>query len=136
MYGYNDYMGPYGMNNFNNAPRMQTMQAMPQPVQENNGMDIAYVQNMNQVEQVQVLPGSRKLIMVQNDPVVALRVADNMGLVTTDYYKLVKFSPSDNDVTEKSDVSDKYVTQEQLEARLNKLVESIQANIINRGDAE
>ena len=50
MYGYNDYMGPYGMNNFNNAPRMQTMQPMPPTVQENNGMDIAYVQNMNQIQ--------------------------------------------------------------------------------------
>ena len=31
--------------------------------------------------------------MVQNEPIFALRTADNMGLVTTDYYRFEKVDP-------------------------------------------
>ena len=44
-----------------------------------------------------VQPGQKAWIMVQNAPVFALRTADNMGLVTTDYYKFEKFTPGETD---------------------------------------
>lgn len=48
------------------------------------GMEVVPVSLIQQVEQVQVQPGQRKMVLVQNEPVIASRSADNMGLVTTD----------------------------------------------------
>ena len=56
--------------------------------------------SVKQVEQVSVQPGQKAWIMVQNAPVFALRTADNMGLVTTDYYKFEKFINKINADTE------------------------------------
>lgn len=57
-------------------------------------MELATVQTMAQVEQVSLQAGQRKMVLVQNEPVIAARYADNMGLVSTEYYKLEKFDPT------------------------------------------
>lgn len=88
---FNPYaMGNFGQNNNNYGQQMQ----QPQAQQQVGGLDIVTVQNVQQVEQVQVGPAQRRLIMVQNEPVVAMRVTDNMGIATTEYYQLVKFDPT------------------------------------------
>ena len=43
---------------------------------------------------MQVPSGGKAWVMVQNEPVFALRTADNMGLVTTDYYRFEKIDPA------------------------------------------
>lgn len=64
--------------------------AAPQPAGDPGWV---MVQNIQQVEQVSIQPGQKAWIMVQNDQVFALRVADQMGLTTTDYYRFEKFDP-------------------------------------------
>ena len=64
-----------------------------QPTQQ-TGPELVTVQTMGQVEQIGVQPGQRKIVMVQNEPVIAARFADQMGLVTTEYYQLNKFDPA------------------------------------------
>lgn len=58
------------------------------------GPELVTVQTVAQVEQVGLQPGQRKIVMVQNEPVIAARSADNMGLVSTEYYHLEKFDPT------------------------------------------
>lgn len=58
-----------------------------------SGMEVVPVPTIQQVDQVQLQPGQRKLVMVQNEPVIAARYADNMGLVTTEFYRLEKYDP-------------------------------------------
>lgn len=80
-----------------NQPMQQHQQQTPQLQQapQNNPMPSVYqVSTVNQVEQVQITPGSKALVMVQNEPVIAMRVADNMGVTLTEYYKIEKFDPS------------------------------------------
>ena len=133
MYEYNTYgfnsFNPYAFNNQQMPPQMsQQMQQMGNSQQTmsstQNDMSISYVQTIQQVEQVQVQPNQRRLILVQNEPVVAMRVADGMGLTTTQYYKLTKFNPS-ADVVNIVNESGKYVTEEQLEERLKILLDSL-----------
>lgn len=129
--GLNDY------NNYNNYnpylqqmqmqmnQQMQSMQSMQQrQMQQQTGMDVAYVPDLHSVEQLQLAPGQRKLVLVQNEPVVAMRVADSMGLVSTDYYRLEKFSPTD---AIQPKVENDYITKEQLEARLSEMFEQLTA---------
>ena len=78
-------------------------------------------QTIKQVEQVSVQPGQKAWIMVQNAPIFALRTADNMGLVTTDYYRFEKYNPE----LEQATPTANFVTAEQLEARLSAFAESL-----------
>ena len=63
------------------------------PGQRQN-MEWIMAPTIQQVEQVMVQPGQKAWIMVQNEPIFALRTADNMGLIQTDYYKFEKFTPN------------------------------------------
>ena len=81
------------------------------------GMEVVPVSLIQQVEQVQVQPGQRKMVLVQNEPVIASRSADNMGLVTTEYYRLEKFIPCASAAPQMGD----YVTRQEF----NAFVESI-----------
>lgn len=85
------------------------------------GPDWITVPTVKQVEQVSVQPGQKAWVMAQNEPVFALRVADNMGLVTTDYYRFEKYTPG----MEQDATAANYVTAEQLEARLTAFAESL-----------
>lgn len=76
------------MNRYQTAPQMQ-----PQATQ--SGPDWIMAPSVKQVEQVSVQPGQKAWIMVQNAPVFALRTADNMGLITTEYFKFEKFTPGE-----------------------------------------
>lgn len=92
---YNQFT-PYGYPQFgqqtNGYPQNMYMQNNA-TAQTTVGMEVVPVSLIQQVEQVQVQPGQRKMVLVQNEPVIASRSADNMGLVTTEYYRLEKFIP-------------------------------------------
>ena len=115
---------PYAMGNFVQNANNYGQQMQQQQTQQAGGLDIVTVQNVGQVEQVQINPGQRRLVMVQNEPVVAMRTADNMGLASTEYYQLVKFDPTARTNVQAVD-GNKYITEERLEARLRELMETI-----------
>ena len=89
-------------------------------------------QTIKQVEQVSVQPGQKAWIMVQNAPIFALRTADNMGLVTTDYYRFEKYNPE----LEQATPTANFVTSEQLEARLSAFAESLKPSRGKKDAAE
>lgn len=86
-------------------------------VQAPSGMEVVPVSLIQQVEQVQVQPGQRKMVLVQNEPVIASRFADNMGLVTTEYYRLGKFIPGASVAPQTGD----YVTRQEFNAFVESL---------------
>lgn len=104
MYG-NPYMtnmpSPYGygaQNSFYNQPNNFTpnqygQAQMGAQTQTSAGITVGQVATIEQVEQVQLMPGEKKIILVQNAPVMAIRIADQMGLVQTEYRKLEAFDP-------------------------------------------
>lgn len=117
-------------------PQMQGMQS-PGMMQNNaqpqqNTMEVIPVQTVRQVEQVQVQPGQRKMVLVQNEPIIANRTADSMGLVTTDYFRLERFDP--NAITAQAPTQN-YVTAEQLEERLSAFADSLKPTRAKKGEA-
>lgn len=132
MYPYNfngfENFNPYTMSNFGqnaNGYGQQFQQAQGQQqtqMQQSAGLDIVTVQTIQQVEQIQINPCQRRLVMVQNEPVVAMRTADNMGIATTEYYRLEKFNPMD---TVQRTYENDYITKEQLEARLSEMFKQL-----------
>lgn len=90
-----------------------------QPTQQQPDISVVQVSTIKQVEQAPVAPGGRVLVLVSNEPVIAMRSADNMGIASTDYYSIEKIDPAasapkDND----------YVTRQEFQ----KFVESLSAN--------
>lgn len=130
MFNMYDYNNPY-IQQMQQFPQMQQMTQIPQMQQKpqntaSAGVDILYVPDLRSVDNVQILPMQKKLIMVQNEPVIAMRVSDSMGLVTTDYYRLEKFDPAKAVCSSPENTSD-YITKDQLEARLSEMFEQLSA---------
>ncbi len=91
--GYN----PYQMNPYQPYPpqpqQMQNAQALQQGMKM-SGITVVQVPTVDHVEQVQMLPGERKIVLVQNNPdFMAIRVADNAGFVSTEYRMTQVFNP-------------------------------------------
>lgn len=108
---YNPYNG-YSMqpNGFQINPMNRYQQGTQMPPQSTqSGPEWIMAPSVKQVEQVSVQPGQKAWIMVQNAPVFALRTADNMGLVTTDYYKFEKFTPG-----ETAEATNDFVTRKEF----------------------
>ena len=103
-----------------NQPFLPQAQQMQQPQAQSGGPDWIQVPTIKQVEQVQVPTGGKAWVMVQNEPVFALRTADNMGLVTTDYYRFEKIDPA---VTSAAPAAD-YITR----AEFDQFVASLKAD--------
>lgn len=87
-------MMPYGQPGAMMQSALQRPTQVPAAPQQPNLPVVMQVPTIKHVEQTQVQPGGRALILVANEPVVAMRVADNMGLTTTDYYQLTHFDPN------------------------------------------
>lgn len=80
---------------------------------------VLQVATIKQVEQAPVQPGGKALVLVANEPVIAMRTADNMGLTTTDYYHIERFDPEAQAAAPVGD----YVTR----AEFMQFVESLKA---------
>ena len=73
---------PYGF-----QPFQQSFQQFPEVI-------AVVVPTVNDVEQTRVLPGETKFVLVQNAPVLAIRMADKTGLnITTEYRHTEVFDP-------------------------------------------
>lgn len=99
----NQFISPYGQN-------MRSRSA---------NIDWIIVQSVEQVENVAVQPGQKAWIMVQNEPIFALRTADMMGLCNTEYYRFEKYEPIPKAQAQQ------YVTIEQFENLKESINESL-----------
>lgn len=90
--GYGPQPGYFTQPNFTPGP----FGAPQQPAQTAPGVNmpvVMQVPTLKQVDQAPVQPGGKALVLVANEPVIAMKVADNMGITTTDYYHIAKFDP-------------------------------------------
>lgn len=129
-YGYPTGFGPQGpqfgqfmpspMNN--PSPFQNTVQTPSQPVQQNAMPVVLQVSTVKQVEQAPVQPNGKALVLVANEPVIAMRTADSMGLTTTDYYHIERFDPDAAAATPAGN----FVTHEELRQAMAAIMQQIQ----------
>ena len=95
--GYNPYaFNPYNQQYLMQQQQMQQIQQMQQSQPESKvpGITVVQVPTIDHVEQIQMRPGERKIVLVQNIPdFLAIRVADNAGFVNTEYRMSQVFDP-------------------------------------------
>jgi hypothetical protein len=107
---------PYAMYGYP-PPTTPTYQQPQTPAQTSDpGWIMA--QTVKQVEQISVQPGQKAWVMVQNEPIFALRAADQMGLITTSYYRFEKIEPG-----EPASEPGQYVTRAEFEEFVKSLKE-------------
>lgn len=122
-FGYSSQNGLYNQpNNF--TPNQYNQPQMGAQTQTNS-ITVGQVATIEQVEQVQLMPGEKKIILVQNAPIMAIRIADQMGLVQTEYRKLEAFDPRQAQpaTTEYAPLSE----VEQLKAQMQQLYSELNA---------
>lgn len=132
---YNNPYNPFPMNQPFMSPQFPTSGASAMPMQQqqpapqtmHSGPDWLQVPNVKQVEQISVTPGGKAWIMVQNEPVFALRTADQMGLVSTTYYKFQKYEPGEQ--------SEDYITRNEFD-KFAKNVQSVLQNLVAKKEGE
>lgn len=88
----------------------------PQQMQQNApqaNLDWIRVNGVNDVQNVTVQPGQKAWIMLANEPVFALKSADNMGITTTDFYRFERYNPEQP--------KPEYVTRDEFNAFIEQL---------------
>jgi len=116
-------------------PQMWNYPQMPQqqqPQQPQSNLDWIMVSSVDQIDKVTVQPGQKAWIMVQNDAVFALRTADQVGIVNTDYYRFEKWSPTANTVPT-ADFVTRPQMEEAIQSAINKLIKEAKANKSSNG---
>lgn len=77
------YVNPYDNSFSQRVRQMAATSPMPASMQ---GWGLAIVPTINDVERVQMTPGERKVVLIQNSPNIhAIRAADAAGFVATEY---------------------------------------------------
>lgn len=88
---------PYQINPYQPYPPQPQQMQNTQPLQQGmkvSGITVVQVPTIEHVEQVQMFPSERKIVLVQNNPdFMAIRVADNAGFVNTEYRMTQVFDP-------------------------------------------
>lgn len=133
MFGVNPY-SPYGYPMPSQSGFIgQGMSQPPQQAQsQQSGPDWVMAPTIKDVEHVNVPPGGKAWVMVQNEPLFALRTADQMGLVTTSYYRFEKYDPA----AQPAEAAPSYITREELEQRLTAFAESLKPQRTKKEAAE
>lgn len=89
--------------------------SQPQSRQQTN-VDWIRVPNVQDVEQVTVQAGQTAWIMAQNTSVFAVRMADNMGIVTTKYFRFDAWDPAAAETQRQASIEERL---SRLEAMVN-----------------
>lgn len=131
---YNPY-NPY-MAQFQNQPITPPYQpaqppfypAMSQPAQpQNQAMAVMYEPTAKDFASVSIQPGRQALIIAQNEPYMAFKSADNMGMVQTTMYRIEQVTEQDI-----SAPAPEYATKSELE-QLQQVVQKIVDAIRSKG---
>lgn len=117
---FNPYMqGPFS--GFSNAMGMQAVSQPAQP--QNNATAVLYAPSAKEFSNVTVQPGRQALVISQNDPYIAFKSADAMGMVSTALYKLEPVTADQINTP-----APEYATKDEL-TRLENVVQQIVESI-------
>lgn len=111
---FNPYTQQFVGNQWGYQQVAQQPQYTQQAQSQQSNMDWIMVADVKNVESVSVQPGQKAWVMAQNEPVFALRTANQLGLVTTEYYKFERYDPNTQPTAAAMQPGD-YVTRKEFE---------------------
>lgn len=123
MYGMNYGQYPFiGAQNAPQAPFMPSTMSTPVPPVTTTSASPAFLQvgTAKEFDNVTIQPGRQALIMAQNDPYIAFKSADAMGMVTTSLYRLEPVTAE-----QINGPAPEYVTRAEFQQTIQQLVDNI-----------
>lgn len=98
---------------------------MQQPTMQQNApqSEMTYVlpvASVKEFDTVTIQPGRRALLMAQNDPYIAFKSADAMGMVTTNLYRLEPVTAD-----QINGPAPEYVTRSEFQQTIQQLIDSM-----------
>lgn len=133
-------MNPY-MNQFQNPYQFQQMQMqlpLPspvppsiQPTQQQATPVVMYSASAKDFSNFSLQPGKQALIIAQNEPYMAFKVADNIGMVQTTLYKIEQINEQ-----ELSTPGNDYITRNEFQQTIQHIIESIKKPNGNKKEQE
>lgn len=129
------------MNQFQNPYQFQQMQMqLPltspvppsiQPTQQQATPVVMYSASSKDFSNISLQPGKQALIIAQNEPYMAFKVADNMGMVQTTLYKIEQINEQ-----ELSTPGNDYITRNEFQQTIQHIIESIKKPNGNKKEQE
>lgn len=129
------------MNQFQNPYQFQQMQMqlpLPspvppsiQPTQQQATPVVMYSASAKDFSNISLQPGKQALIIAQNEPYMAFKVADNMGMVQTTLYKIEQINEQ-----ELSTPGNDYITRNEFQQTIQQIIESIKKPNGNKKEQE
>lgn len=101
----NGYFNPY-LNNYQQSYQQNT---------QNSNLNWIDVSNINEINNITVQPNTTAWIKFINDPIIATKTSDSMGICTTKYFKIEEIQMD----TQQSKNTDEFVTKKDFEKFLN-----------------
>lgn len=83
-------------------------------MRQQSNMDWVRVPNVADVNQVSVQAGQTAWIMTQNENVFAVRTADNMGIISTRFFRFAEFDPSAADQQRQASIEERLSRLEEI----------------------
>lgn len=102
----NGYFNPY-LSNFQNNMNNQ-------PTQQSN-LNWIDVNNINEINNITVQPNTTAWIKFLNDPIIATKTSDSMGICTTKFFKIEEIQMD----TQQAKNTDEFVTKKDFEKFLS-----------------
>ena len=111
MNGY--FNNPYNFQNMNNIQNMNNMQQ----TQQNSNVSWIDVANINDINNISVQPGTTAWIRFINDPIIACKTSDSMGICTTKYFEIKEINLNQPQIQN----TENFVTKEDFNNIINDL---------------
>lgn len=116
MYGMN--YGQYPFMGAQSNPFLPQVQQNAQP--QNDGPMVLYAPSAKEFANVSVQPGRQALVISQNDPYIAFKSADAMGMVNTTLYRLEAVTPD-----QINGPTPEYVTRAEFQQTIQHIIDSV-----------
>ena len=104
---------------FQTGINQQPMNYTPQP--QNSAPAVLYAPTAKDFASVSLQPGKQALIIAQNEPFLAFKNADNMGMVTTTIYRIEPVNEADL-----TPQQPEYVTRQEFQTFVDSLRQPVQ----------
>lgn len=131
---FNPYMANLQMmsqNPYTGAQMSMNQQSMNYATQiQNNAPAVLYAPTAKDFASVSLQPGKQALIIAQNEPFLAFKNADNMGMVTTTIYRIEPVNEADLSTPQPD-----YVTRQEFQAFINSLRQPTQQDKARKKEA-
>ena len=108
-----------GNSNFMQQP-VQPIQPLQTNLTQNSSPAFLQVASTKDFDSVTIQPGRQALIMAQNDPYIAFKSADAMGMVTTSLYRLEPVTAD-----QINGPAPEYVTRAEFQQTIQQLIDSM-----------